>query len=500
MKAERRRRVLPLFITMLSALIAFEGCEKSQSGPDQPGPEATDKYQVKRQDLMVVLTEFGEVEAREIAAVTAAVSGEVIWVCVEGTPVKKGDIVLKIGTQPLLNKLEEDTRSGIGLQGALKTSIAVSKAMGRQSQGKIKIAKINLDIAKQRLAEAKSHPNDSEKKLAHLDLNAAEMKTKLALAEETATRQLAAKGYTPEARAKATQLSLLRSQTSLAQAQAAYQELSKGRTEEEIRVLKKAVRKAEINVEETRFKTESEVAIKEQSIKSSQVRYNVYCANLERQKREITAAAAKAPIDGVVALVDVYKGSSDMSPVQVGETYGRGRELMKIADISTLRIRIFVNERDIKLVKEGQKARVRLISQPDTIYNATVADIAIFAQDKNKLLGSLAMGKSGPAGVNAVEVRLDLDVPAGAPAPHLGASALIALEVLNLPGVLTVPSNLLLQKNGQSFVTVIKDGKKIITAVKTGASSENMVVITEGLMQGDILERKAPATNQGPGL
>ena len=124
---------------------------------------------VGRRTVAIQLVEFGEVESREVRSILAPISGEVTWVADEGALVKAGDPVLKINTESLEQTLEEDRKAGVGLEGNLATQKATATAVEKHRQAGVRKARLELELAKNALAEARSHPTPEEKKLAELE-------------------------------------------------------------------------------------------------------------------------------------------------------------------------------------------------------------------------------------------------------------------------------------------------------------------------------------------
>ncbi|MHC4916776.1 MAG: HlyD family secretion protein, partial [Planctomycetota bacterium] len=370
------------------------------ASPARDGPVTS----VVKRPVTIQLVEYGDVTAKEVQSVLAPITGEVIWVIREGTAIKPGDPVLRMNTADYESRLEEDRRAGVGLEGRLKTRQKVAEALALQRAGAVRKAEIDLEVAKQRLAEAGARPVLLARRKAELDLEAARLRADRARVNEKALETLASSGYSSEAKAKQARLARVRTEADLARALAIHREVLAGTPPETLRALRVGVRKAEMALTQAKFNAEADVAGAREEIAVAQMRLDVYEERLNRIRDDIESATAAAPIDGVVALVDVWKGGSDLSPVQVGENHRRGREMLKVADVSALRVKIYVNECDIVRVRKGQKARVRLVAHPGVIYPAEVADVAVFADDKNRQLGSLAMEKSGAAGVNVVRV------------------------------------------------------------------------------------------------
>jgi multidrug resistance efflux pump len=110
-----------------------------------------------------------------------------------------------------------------------------------------------------------------------------------------------------------------------------------------------------------------------------------------------------------LAFVDTWKGSSELSRIEVGETARWGQLLCKIADPTRMQVVVVVNEVDALEVHRGQPAAVRFTAFPGAVVRGKVASVASTARDRNELLGSLALEKAGRAGVSAVEVVVELD-------------------------------------------------------------------------------------------
>jgi hypothetical protein len=120
-----------------------------------------------------------------------------------------------------------------------------------------------------------------------------------------------------------------------------------------------------------------------------------------------------------------------------------------------------------------------------------VAEIAPFAEDKNRKLGSLALEKSGEAGVNSVDVLLDLEIPAGSPQPRLGSSADVEIVLATHENALAVPVAAVRFAPGKAggppaaAVRVLRGGRVVDAPVKIAATTEGEAVVADGLSEGE---------------
>lgn len=89
------------------------------------------------------------------------------------------------------------------------------------------------------------------------------------------------------------------------------------------------------------------------------------------------AAAEQARIQlGYTRLTAPAEGIVTSRSIEPGEVVTPGREVLTISDLSTVDLKIFVDETKIGAVKPGQKARVRVDSFPDRTFSGTVTFIS----------------------------------------------------------------------------------------------------------------------------
>jgi len=207
-------------------------------------------------------------------------------------------------------------------------------------------------------------------------------------------------------------------------------------------------------------------------------------SQVAKYKAQIDSFNVPAPRDGIVVFMDVYKAEGqEPSRVQVGETRWRSGELLQIADMSEVLVRIPVNEVDIRSVAVGQKAAVRLLAYPERTYHGEVAKISSFAEDKNVKLGPLAVYRNGYAGVSVVDVFvrfLDADENV-----RLGSTAQVSIVTNRLNGVPTVPLTAVRSQNGTEYCWLADSEPPRRQPVKLGPANERDAVLLSGLAEGD---------------
>jgi multidrug efflux pump subunit AcrA (membrane-fusion protein) len=181
-------------------------------------------------------------------------------------------------------------------------------------------------------------------------------------------------------------------------------------------------------------------------------------------------------------------GGSGSGPLlRAGSDVTAGQTIATILDVGTLTVAAEVDETDVALVKEGQKAEVELDAFPGVPFAADVLRVAI-----------APAGGASSGGTGGVSYQVDLalgkpaaevqsDVP---PAARVGMTATADIAVRSAADALSVPSSALVGRGSGSAVYVINDDKVKLTPVQLAASGEDRVAIRSGVSEGDRIVTK----------
>jgi HlyD family secretion protein len=94
-------------------------------------------------------------------------------------------------------------------------------------------------------------------------------------------------------------------------------------------------------------------------------------ASLQRTNKDLSRTSVLAPMNGVVSLLNVKKGER-----VVGNSMMAGTEMMRIADMRTIEVRVDVGENDIPKVSYGDTALVEVDAYSDRKFKGIVTQIA----------------------------------------------------------------------------------------------------------------------------
>lgn len=94
-------------------------------------------------------------------------------------------------------------------------------------------------------------------------------------------------------------------------------------------------------------------------------------ASLQRANKDLSRTSVLAPMDGVVSLLNVKKGER-----VVGNSMMAGTEMMRIADMNKIEVRVDVGENDIPKVTLGDSALVEIDAYSNRKFRGVVTQIA----------------------------------------------------------------------------------------------------------------------------
>jgi HlyD family secretion protein len=163
----------------------------------------------------------------------------------------------------------------------------------------------------------------------------------------------------------------------------------------------------------------------------------------------------------------------------IGTMNYSGTVLMVIADMSRMLALVNVDETDVVNCAQGQPADVEVDALPDVRFPARVTHIG-YMPAQNLLSATTQQG---------IEFEVELSLDSTGPALRPGMSVHAAIVTAELDSVLVVTVQALGRREikGKETETVflVRDGKAVVTPVRTGRTSETDAEVIEGLSAGD---------------
>jgi HlyD family secretion protein len=134
----------------------------------------------------------------------------------------------------------------------------------------------------------------------------------------------------------------------------------------------KVISKSEFDVIDANLKTaKANYNAAQQGIRGGEAGVQSARASLNKATKDLGKTVITAPTDGVISLLNVKKGES-----VAGNSFNVGTEMMRIADMQKIEIRVDVGENDIPKVKLGDSALVEVDAYSNRKFKGIVTQIA----------------------------------------------------------------------------------------------------------------------------
>jgi HlyD family secretion protein len=259
-----------------------------------------------------------------------------------------------------------------------------------------------------------------------------------------------------------------------------------------LRALEANLRSAEANVKAAKQSAEAAAY----TVQSSE-------ASLKELKTSLRRTEIFAPMSGIISRLDVEEGERVVGTIQMA-----GTEMMRIANLNAMEVRVEVSENDIPRVTVGDEVAIEVDAYIDRVFKGKVTQIA------NSATNAASAASLTSDQVTNFEVRINID-PASyndliTPAkpypfrPGMSASVDIRTEVAN--GVLSIPIQAVttrerkddekkpeakpaaLEEEEQDLMEVVfvaSSDTVRMQKVKTGVQDDTYIEVIEGLKEGE---------------
>ncbi len=271
----------------------------------------------------------------------------------------------------------------------------------------------------------------------------------------------------------------------------------------------------------------NEFNVAESNLKSSKANYNAALQgirggqasvqsarqNLAKANTDLGRTAIVAPMDGVVSLLNVKKGEK-----VAGNSFNVGTEMLRIADMSKIEIRVDVGENDIPKVKLGDSALIEVDAYSDRKFKGIVTQIAssnngaasinalantsndvtqykvfirLLPESYKDLLGKgffpFRPGMSANADIETKTHANVLSVPINAVTTRDANDSSGTVDIKKVDESTDTPATSLVDELEVVVFIIDKEGKVTKVKVKTDIQDINNIEVTEGLKEGDMV-------------
>lgn len=221
------------------------------------------------------------------------------------------------------------------------------------------------------------------------------------------------------------------------------------------------------------------------SAKIKELEAQIKQTNIELSTAKINLGYTKitAPRDGTVVSVQVEEGQT----VNANQTTPT---IVNIADLSHVKMKMQIAEGDITKIKVGTPVEYSILSESTKKFQTTVSSIdpgltTLSDGSYGSSSSSKSSYSSSSSSSSAVYYYAQSIVDNKDGILRIGMTTQNELLIANVEGAIIVPSIGIKKDENGTFVYVLKDGKPVKTAVKTGIKDNLDTQIISGINEGD---------------
>jgi HlyD family secretion protein len=434
-------------------------------------------FEVRRGDFLISVVEGGTLEAVNEEAIRCEVEGtaRIIYIVPEGSTVKKGDLLVELdssATQDAVNQqqinVEKAQLAVIQAEQTLQIQKSIVESEVNAAELKVEFAQSDLD---------KYTKGEALQLLRNAQIEITNVVETLSINEERLewTEKLYEKRFETKANLDKDRLAVSQATLKLEQARKALWMLETFDQPKRQRELEALLVEAKDNLERVKLQGVSKLAQYEADVQTQRKTLDLSLAKLARDKKQLQATKIHAPQDGLV----VYGGGggdrrfSSESMIEEGAVVRYRQEIIKLPDVSEMKVQVRIHESHINQIRPGQPAYIVLDSMPDQRFRGFVAKVALLP-DSSSRYGNPNLK------VYVTEVRVADSLPNIKP----GVSARAEIVITNLSDVLTVPIQAVTTLGGKQ-VTYLAGNPPRAMPVQVGMYNNKFIEVASGLNEGD---------------
>ena len=436
--------------------------------------------EVRRGLFEVKVQVTGSLRAQMSSPVTARSGGHVLaWLLPEGTMVKKGDLLARFDDTSIMDKVAERKIDLKIAQAGLRKRQEELKAGQEDLKARITMLEADREIAETELNRLKGLPRKEDLERAELDYDYALKILESTLADFERLKALNTKGVVMASELKDKEMAVVTARADREMAKIQLRLVRDSATEQQLETARLRAEQVRIDLDQARHELPRQLRGLQAKVTEAQAQVDKSLNRLGRSEKFLGDLNVKSPIDGMPMYRTVHGRK-----IVVGSTFWRSAHLFDVVNLSKMFVQVKVLESEVRSVKEGQKAEIRVVTMPERVLKGTVTKVAKVGKDKSEgeLMTRREM-RTKKASVQAFDVEVTISESDPRLRPNVGAEVTIFVE--RLENVIKVPLDGVFRKNGKPVVNVLGWRGARIQPVKLGTVGSDWVVVTDGLSEGD---------------
>ncbi len=505
------------------------------AGPDLSSSAIRATFTVQPRDLIISVTESGEIKAASYTDYLCEVEGgaAITEIIEEGThispeDVANGRVLVRLDSGDLVERLTQQRITHATAEAAYTEAVENNDIQVKQNESDITAAELAvkfalMDLRKylsdslaQRLlaetgrperpddeviteliADMVRDPNDprwggaslQNKRLLEANIKLAEGQLERDRNQLRGTQRLYEKQYVATSELERDQLSYDRSAIEVQQSQTALELFLEYDFAKQTETLFSAYVEAGRQLERTLASARAKLAQTRAKLSSAEATLELQKTRLVKLESQVAGCTIVAKAPGMV----IYGSSADYfarrdNPTQVGDQVRQGTKLLTTPNTGRMTAQIRVHESWVQRVALGLPAKVTPDPFPDMVLDGKVSYVAPLPDPQSRWMstGLKVYSTTVAIGGNTSEIRP-------------GMSAKVEVVIDELHDVLCVPVQAVASQGKQKFCYIVNQGKLEARLVEVGQFNDTFIEIKKGLREGDVISLTPPRYQEKAG-
>lgn len=456
MTPKNTKRLLLLALLLFLAIAAV-GLRMLLHDGESADPVVFVKYTVTDGTAEATLQFRGLLQSSRSVPVIVMTNGRISELAKQGAVVKKGDVLCVIDDSSARENIENQETQLNANELELEQLHAQYELADFQEQNKVKLCRARLENAILAEAEELAVPDEDDRRLLEIDEQLATLDVQDAQENYDRQYRMLQKKYISPSALEPYERTLENAKANLKEMLLKNNITRKGATQERRIELRKAVERAQSNLDRVDLKRKRRLNDIKAQINASEKNLATINFSIENSQKQIDAATIHSPADGIF-LIKIFRdwaSGGTLREVYVGNNKNLYDVIGEIIDPTVMKIRLVVNEADFPLLAEGMPVTVTLPAFPGRAFKGSISQLGAIGKERNKVdPTAISDGVSEVIMYNA-SIVFDGEGTSFNP----GMSALISVQTKPPQNALFIPRDALsIAPDGSTAVFTAPDG------------------------------------------
>lgn len=490
-----RRVLIALGLVVLVTLGGLGLSAVTVSGNDSDAPakgqggSGVDWFTVHPDSFDLTVIETGDLDAADAVEIKSRLEGkpQIIWLIDEGTEVKEGEVLVRIDDEAVVQKIEEarlNVQEARAAEVFARQELEIERNEAASVENAVRVAQ---QLAQLELAKWQKGDVPQMRRELQLALETAQRLVERTARDYELSRDLYEQKFISLNDLEDSEIARLEAGEGLKTTELALEVYNDYTFETEKQLKQSAVDQARADLEKQIARNKSSIERLEAQLASKVQTLQIRETKLKNLQDQLEATVIKAPKPGmVVYATSVGARNWRTVPMAEGREVRFNESLIVLPDLTRMVANLSVAEAYEPLVKLGQTVKITVDARPGRVYEGTVERLSMLSESGGYLNPNQREF--------TVRVSLAADVdPTLRPAMRCTGE----INVGRVEDALAVPVQAVFAEGDTHYVHVpAGNGRVRRQTVEIGRASDSMVVVKEGLTDGDRILLRAPSPGE----